>query len=240
MEAEQTPEVPTKNETIPPVETATIPDQVPETQEQINWKKFREQREIERREADANKKLAVQKEAEAQALKAAMDALLNKSPQQQKPNETYYNDQEPNEDERIQKKVNEALAQREQIIEAQRKQREQAEYPQRLVQAHPDFNKICSADNLDYLEYHYPEVAKAFSQVPDGFDKWSNIYQAVKRFVPNPTDKRDQMKAQSNINKPQAMATPGVAQTGDTAPIQLDEARRAANWQRMQKVMKGV
>ncbi len=219
-------------ENTTPIESTVTQPQA-ETQDQINWKKFREQREIERRENEAAKKRAEEKEAEANALKQAMEAILNK-PQQS--NNQY--EQEESEDDRIQKKVNAALIEREKKMDQERKQREHAEFPNRLNQVYNDFNQVCTSDNLDYLEYHYPEVAEAFKHAPDGFDKWSAVYKAVKRFVPNTDSKKDQKKSDNNMAKPQSMSSPGVAQTGDTAPMQLDDKRRADNWSRMQRVMR--
>jgi hypothetical protein len=205
-----------------------------ETQQDKNWKQFREQREIERKQKESAEKFASQKSAEAEALKAAMDALLNK------PNHSNHQQEEDlSEDERIQKKVDAALQAKERVFEEQRRVREQQEFPQRLVQTFSDFNQVCTTDNLDYLEYHYPEVASAFKHVPDGFDKWAAVYKAVKRFVPNTESKKEVAKAEKNFNKPQSMAVPGSTPTGDTAPIQMDDKRRKDNWARMQKVMKG-
>lgn len=207
---------------------------VEETQEQINWKKFREQREVERKQKEAAEKRANEKEAEALALKAAMEAILNKpSPMQQ------INEEEVDEDTRFKKRIDAALAERDAREEQRRREREQQEFPQRLTANFTDFDKVCTTENLDYLEYHYPEVASAFKYAPDGYEKWAAVYKAVKRFVPNTESKKDQNKAEKNFNKPQAMSVPGVTQVGDTAPMQLDEKRRADNWQRMQKIMKG-
>ncbi len=208
-----------------------------ETQEQINWKKFREAREIERKQKEAAEKRANEKEAEAHALKAAMDAILNKPSNN---HQTMASQEEDlSEDERIQRKVEIAIADRERKNEESRLKREQSEFPQRLNSTYSDFNQVCNADNLDYLEYHYPEVANAFSKMPDGYDKWATIYKAVKRFVPNPDSKKDQAKAEKNFNKPQAMSIAGKTQVGDTAPRSLDDKRRQDNWNRMQRVMKG-
>jgi len=218
--------------------TPVIPNPEAETQEQINWKKFREAREQERKQKEAAEKKASEKEAEAHALKAAMDALLNKQSNQHT-NDNQYSDDEETDDVRIQKKIDAALTARDRQLEEQRRQKEQAEFPQRLVSTYSDFNDVCTTENLDYLEYHYPEIASAFKHSPDGFDKWSSVYKAVKRFVPNTSSQKDQKKAEKNFNKPQSMAASGVSQTGDTSPMQLDDKRRADNWSRMQKVMKG-
>lgn len=240
---------PSENNTeIQKVEVETTEPQVqkpvqvvePESQEQINWKKFREQREIERKQKDAAEKKAIEKEAEAQALKAAMDAILNKQSSNQVQHSNQYQEQEEeSEDQRIQKKVDAALMARERSMEEQRIKSEIVNLPNKLAESYKDFNEVCSVENLDYLEYHYPEVAEAFKDRPDSFKKWEAVYKAVKRFVANPNSNKEQKKAEKNFNKPQSMAVSGATQTSDGAPMILDDKRRSDNWSRMQKVMKG-
>lgn len=228
-----------KVESATPKATETVTKTEPETQEQINWKKFRQQREIERKQKEEAEKRAKQKEEEAAALKAAMDAILNKqAPTQQNYSQNTYEEEET-EDQRIEKKVKTALEAEKRRVDEERRQKEHAELPNKLVSTYKDFNQVCSEDNLDYLEYHYPEVASAFKHVPDSFDKWASVYQAVKRFVPNTDSKKDQNRAEKNLNKPQSMSISGVSQTGDSAPMQLDEKRKSDNYARMQRVMKG-
>ena len=202
-------------------------------QQEINWKKFREAREQERKQREEAERRAAQKEAEARALKEAMDALLNKPSQS--------NDQYDEDDEeiRIQKKVDAALSAREKQYEEERRKREKAEMPVKLKQACPDFERVCSAENVDYLEFHHPEIASAFNHMPDSLEKWSAIYKTIKKFVPNTSPDSNRAKIEKNLSKPQAMATSGVAQTGDVAPMQVDERRKADNWARMQRVMRG-
>ena len=208
-----------------------------ETQEQINWKKFRETREKERKEKEAADKRAAEKEAEAAALKSAMEALLNKSQPQ---GQSYSEQTEETEEQRIERKVQESLLRNEQKREEERRKRDVAELPQKLQSTFSDFNQVCSQENLDYLQYHYPEVAAGFKHAPDTFETWANIYKAMKRFVPNPDSKKDQARIEKNLAKPQSMSVPGSTQTGDHAPMDLSEKRRQDNWQRMQRVMKGA
>ena len=202
-----------------------------EDPQQINWKKFRETREIERKQREEAEKRASEKEAEAQALKAAMESLLSK------PSVTQ--DDPEDEDARIQKKIDAIMSKREEQMQQQMQRKEQQEFPTKLKSAYSDFDNICTTENLDYLEYHYPEVAAGFKHMPDGFDKWANIYKAVKRFIPNADAVKDKGRIEKNTSKPQSMSIAGVTQTGDSAPIQLDDKRRADNWSRMQRVMKG-
>lgn len=226
--------VETKAQTPPPVQTEAPQE---ETQEQINWRKFREAREIDRKQKIEAEKRAAEKEAEAQALKAALEAVINKP----SPSNSHQMDDLPEETEeqRIRRLIAEGMASERQKAQIEYEERERKEFPQRLVQTYNDFEKVCTSDNLDYLEYHFPEVADAFKGLPDGFDKWSKIYKAVKRFVPNTDSRKEQSKAEKNLSKPQAMSSPGKTPTGDTAPQYLDDKRKADNWTRMQRVMRG-
>lgn len=206
----------------------------PESVQDVNWRNFRANRDRDRKEKEDAEKRAKEKEAEAAAFKAALDAIVNKN--QSTPQEQG----EETEEDRINKHVEKALKKKEKDDEEKRIQRERQEMPSKLATVYNDFNKVCSEDNIDYLEFHYPEVAEAYKHMPDSFDKWSNVYKAIKRFVPNTDSKKDQAKVDKNFSKPQAISKPGSTPTGDSAPIYLDDKRRNDNWKRMQRVMKGA
>ena len=206
----------------------------PESVQDVNWRNFRATREKERKEREDSDKRARDKEAEAAAFKAALEAMVNKPQAQQNAPQT-----EETEEDRINKAVEKRMAAREREDEEKRQHREKQEMPAKLATVFNDFDKVCNADNIDYLEYHYPEVAEAYKHMPDSFDKWANVYKAIKRFVPNTDSKKDQSKVDKNFNKPQAISKPGATPTGDTAPVYLDDKRRQDNWRRMQRVMKG-
>lgn len=216
-------------------ETAHLADNsAEETPQQIDWKRFKEARKLERQQKEEAERSAARTAKENEALKAVVDALVNK------PNQASTSNEEESDDDRIQKRIDAALANERRRVEEERRQREHAEFPQRLVAAHPDFDSVCTAENIDYLEYHKPAIAKAFKAAPDGFDKWSGVYQAIKEFVPNHSSTKDQKKAERNLGKPQAMSQAGVTQTGDTAPQMLDDRRKQDNWRRMQLRMKNI
>lgn len=237
------PEEPKKQEPVAEAPPAASTPEVPETEKDINWRKFREQRELDRKAREQAEKLAQEERQKAEAMKAAMEALLDKPSQQQNRQDTYNNNDssEETEEKRIERQVNAILAQREAIAQKEREAREQQEYPQRLLREYSDFNQVVQEANLDYLEFHYPEVAGPISQMPQGYNRWAAIYKAVKKFVPNVEAKRDMKKAEVNSLKPQGGNNP-VPPTGTSSgpAIRIDEARRAANWERMQKVLKGL
>jgi hypothetical protein len=204
------------------------------------WNNFREARQAERKQAEEIAKQAKKSQEEAIALKAALDAVLNK-PQHHQPQYNQETDVEETEEQRIDKRVNEALARREAELDKRRKEQEMQEFPQRISRDFKDFNQVCSADNLDYLEYHYPEVSQAFQHMPDGYEKWSAIYKAVKRFIPNPDARKDQSKAEKNMQKPQSTSNSVLGQTGtNMAGFKLDEKKKAENWARMQKLINKI
>ena len=217
-----------------------------DSQEDPNWRAFREARKKDRAEREAAERRAREKEEEVAALKAAMEAAFAKgSPvtQAQQPY-SYQSEYQPeeSEDERIEKKVQAAIAQREAAAEKARIEREHQEYPNKLVQSYPDFNHVISQENLDYLDYHYPEVSRPLQRLRDGFDKWSDIYAAIKKFVPNnSTAKKEAARADANFSKPKSISSTGLTQNTEAAAgMRLTEDRKADNWARMQKIMKGV
>lgn len=213
-------------------------DSKEENKEDPNWKAFREARKKDRSEKEAAERKALEKEQEVAALKAAMEAAFSR----QQPQSTQGYPEEETEDQRIEKKVQAIISQREAIAERERQEREQREYPNKLNQVYHDFNNIVSAENLDYLEYHYPEVARPLKRQSEGFDKWSDIYHAIKKFVPNhATAKKEAAKAENNFNRPKSMSSTGLSQSGNEAvPLRLSEERKAANWKRMQQVLGGI
>lgn len=232
-----------KVDNTPKTETQPLVEQPTETPEQINWRKFREEREKERRQLESERKQREEKEKEAAALKAALEAIANKpqSQQQQQFSTSDFQYEDESEEQRIEKKVAAAIEKREREAEAKRREQETRDLPNNLQKTFGDFNQTCTTENLDYLEYHYPEVAQAYRYMPDGFDKWASIYKAVKRFVPNTDSKKEAARADKNMAKPQSGSVTGISQTGTSKQsMVMDDARKAANWERMQRVMKGL
>ncbi len=212
-------------------------------EEDPNWRAFREARKKDREERIAAEKRANEKEAEAAALKAAMEAAFSKSAPPVDAYQQYYGQPEETDDEKIEKKVNAILASREEQARKAAYEREKQEYPNRLVKDFPDFNHVIAQENLDYMDYHYPEVSRPLQRLQDGYEKWSDIYHAVKKFVPNNTTARKEAaKAESNQMKPKSISTSTMTNSGEPVrnSIQEVEQRRADNWARMQRILKGV
>jgi hypothetical protein len=221
----------------PQTEPAKVEAPPVETEQDKNWKKFREIREQERKAAEEAAKRAVEKEAEAAALKAALEAVVNRPQQQYQHQEEQI---EESEEQRFERKYKEMRGR--EIAEEQRirQEQEKVSMPIKLRQQYSDFDQVCSTNNLDYLEFHHPELARSMGALPDSIDKWSIIYNAVKRYIPNTNAGREQAVAERNLSKPQSF-TGTTTPNGETLPaMRLDESRKAANWARMQQALKGI
>lgn len=223
----------TKTEVAAVVQKEESPD-IKSESNKANWAVFRQERERDRKARMDAEKLAEMKQAEAQALKAAMEALIAK-PQQYQQDPQFHVEQ--TDEEMIDKKVQAALERERHKVNEEKKQRDKAELPGKLESTFRDFNKVCTAENLDYLDYHYPEVSKAFQYMPDGFEKWSSVYQAVKRFVPV-EHKEDSRRLEQNNMKPKTTAPQITDTKPQGAPWILTEERKAENRRRMEKERK--
>lgn len=221
------------------------PESPENEKEDPNWKAFREARKKDRSDREAAEKRAAEKEAEVAALKAAMEAAFSKSAPTTQAYQQYYGMEqtEESEDEKIEKKVNAILAAKEQQYLKLQEERERQEYPTRLTKNFPDFHHVCSQENLDYLDFHYPELSRPLQRLPEGYDKWSDIYHAVKKFIPNHSNaKKDAIRADLNMQKPKSISSVGQTPSGEIVrqTYQEVEQRRAANWERMQRTLRGV
>lgn len=201
---------------------------------EANWRKFREEREKERLEKIEAQKIAASKQAEAEALKLAMEALLNKQQSPQQQNNNSYDDDET-EEQRIDKRVKAALDAERKRYQEENLKNEQATFPIRLARDHQDFNSVVTTENLDYLEYHHPEIALGYKHMPDGYEKWSALYKVVKKYVPIQNKKVDEARINKNLQKPQAHSPNMTDTQPQTAGWKLTEERRKENWARMQR-----
>lgn len=213
-----------------------------------NWKAFREARKRDRVEREAAERRAAEKEAEVAALKAAMETAFSKSaptPQayQQYYGMNQYDQPEETEDQKIERRVNELLSKREEQYKREQAEYEQREYPNRIKKDFPDFSQVCSQENLDYLDYHYPEISRPLQRLQEGYDKWHDTYHAVKKLIPNHQNaKKEAVRAEANGIKPRSISSTQLSNPGQPSreTWQEAESRRAENWARMQRTLKGL
>ena len=86
-------------------------------------------------------------------------------------------------------------------------------------------------------------MSRPLQRLPDDYDKWADIYHAVKKFVPNHSGaKREAQRAEQNQLKPKSMSSTTITPPGEPSreSWQEIEQRRAANYARMQKLIKGL
>jgi len=243
METENIDQQVVLSEEIPKQESKPSEEPQQEKDQDPNWRAFREARKKDRMDKEAAERRAAEKEAEAAALKAAMEAAFSK----QQPH-NYYNNggptetYEPTDDQRIERLVNQAIEKRQSEFAKQQQERERMEMPSRLRQTFHDFNETVTAENLDYLEYHYPEIAKPLGRLNESYEKWEDIYKAVKRFVPNSVNSNRQVaRADHNQNKPRSISSTQITNTeNNVTSHRISEDRRNENWRRMQRVLKGL
>lgn len=220
-----------------PTETAQPTE---ENQNQINWRKFRQERERERKEkeeadrrAREERDRASQKEAEVAALKAALESVV-------KPKSEAIEDGEKSQEQLIEEKIQRALERERQNNAQEARKREAAELPTRLVQTFSDFNQVVNSENIDYLQFHHPEIWAGYKNAIENFETYSGLYKAIKKHVPNVDAKKESAKIERNLSKPQSPSQPGMAVGGDVAPSRLDDKKKQDNWLRMRKAMKGL
>lgn len=214
-------------------------------EEDPNWKAFREARKKDRAEREAAEKRAAAKEEELAALKAAMEAAFSKNAPTPQAYQQYYGMDQPqeSEEERIEKKVAQIIERKEAEYARQQMERERIEYPKKLMRDFPDFNQVCSTENLDYLDFHFPEISRPLQRLDDNYEKWHDIYKAVKRFIPNNTSShKDAQRAEMNALKPKSISAVPNIPAPEKVPEswQAVEQRRQANWERMQRTLKST
>ena len=201
-----------------------------ENSEEMNWIKFRESREEDRRKREHAEKVASDKSFEAEALRKALEALIDKPDVKQI---------EESEDDRLRKKIDEVFNEREKNYIERRQKQELAEIPQRLVELYPDFDTVCSKENLDWLDFKYPEISESHKDSPESLKKWSNIYKTVKKLMPNSDSSREKSRAEKNVAKPMSISSAGMSEGGDFAPArELTDQMKLENQRRMNKIMK--
>lgn len=206
-----------------------------------NWRAFREARKEDKERRVAAEARAQQKEAEAEALKAAMESVLSKGfPQHDVTQNSYAH--EETEDERIEKKVQAAISARDAINKKERIEREKKELPEKLMKSFPDYYQVVNEENGAYLEYHHPEIYRSILSRIENFETCLDTYNLVKKYVPGAASaKRDAIKADNNFNKPKSISSTGITQPGEAMSASLvTQEKKAANWERMQRILKGV
>lgn len=218
----------------------SLATQSEENPQDRDWRKWRENRQKEREEAQRIDAARLKAEQEAMVLRQALEAVVNKPNSSQRQYEQN-DDLEESEEARIDRRVMEALNKKEKEYERLRQEREAVEYPQKLRSTFKDFEQVCTSENLDYLEFHHPELAKSLATRNQSFDKWADIYSAIKRYIPNPDSSIDAKRADKNLQKPQSLSHSVLPAGGSQmSSARLTEDRQKANWERMQRTLKGL
>jgi hypothetical protein len=185
-----------------PQDTAPSAEE-PKTQsdKDYNWAAIREANERYKREAEYERKMREQYEAEIERYRKAQE------PQEPDELDSLSDDdwmtfsQYKKASERlIQERVNKAL----QEAEMQRSERE---LPQRLKTTFPDFDTVVTEQNVQQLIALEPELAQAVEKIGDKYAQAVAAYKYIKAFIPQAT--ADTTKANDkiakNLGQPKAM-----------------------------------
>lgn len=247
----------------PPVEDQNQPTQQKqeqdepqvETEEERNWKAFREARKRDR-------ELAKQKEEEARIANEQKQQLQNfiadhlqangqqgqMTPAQQEQAAIDLLDDEIHTGGEIknwlEKKFAKQMEERiEQKFAAWRQQEERQTLPQRMKEAMPDYEQVMSQESIDYLEYRAPALAAVLSkhlQDPSktSLEEVQAAYQAVKCIVPNQSSRAKEDAQTAEIHaRPRTGAAGHAARTD--APVQMTAETRKRAFQEMLRASRG-
>lgn len=205
------------------------------TDKEINFQRFRQAREADRKAKLEAEKIAQQKSKEVEVLKEALESVINKPHQSDS-----YTDDDDDSEKLVKQQVQQQLSAFQEKLRQEQLAKEQQELPNKVLSAFPDYNTVCSQENLEYLEFNNPEFSKSIQFMPDGFEKFSVLYNFAKKNLPKEHPSIQAKKIEENTAKPQSLSVPGVSQTGDTGFSRfLDDKAKASNWERMQRVMRG-
>jgi len=72
----------------------------------------------------------------------------------------------------------------------------------RIKAQYPDFDRVCSKENLEMFSYRYPELAATLRSAQDPYAMGVSAYTLIKKFNIDQTHEVDMDRTQKNISKP--------------------------------------
>lgn len=217
----------------------TQDEQKPEDDKEKNWKAFLEKRKEDQRALEAERKRNQELQAERdrrtkelEEMKLAFQAVVDKK----EPEYSY--DQDVDQNKLIEEKVNQIISKREQERLAREEEQRRAREIQEIKEKMPDIEQVLSPDNLAYLEFYHPKMARLIAKMPEGLDKIKETYEAVKEFVKMPTKEKE--KIDKNLGKPKSVhsSVSNESQKEESSGV-LSDKRRMETWQKMQRLISG-
>ena len=223
------------------INSASPPQKNQEDDKEKNWKAFLEKRKEDQalleKEQEKNRLLeesSHKRQKELDEIKILVETLVNKK-----------SHDEP-EDEDNETRTKKAIAAEvDRIIEKREKERRDNDEKDRFQKESieiknqmPDLLEVCNQENLAYLEYYFPEIAKPLAMMPNSFEKTRLAYQAVKKHVKMAT--KDKEKIEKNLSKPKSVhsAMSNESQNEESSAVMSDK-RKNETWQKMQRLMSG-
>jgi hypothetical protein len=174
-------------------------------------------------------------ERERDALLAQMLEMqtMMQSKQQQKAPEPEYQDEDIDIDEdslvegKVVKKMYQNMKQLEAKVNSYNAQSQQSIQDAQIKAQYPDFDRVCSLENIEILNETYPDVARALAATSNYYDKASSAYKIIKNFgiYRNPVQEQERARISANAQKPRPL-TSVSPQQGDSP---LSRANAFAN-----------
>jgi len=115
------------------------------------------------------------------------------------------------------RKISKELADIKRQLASYKVQSQQEIQEAKIRVAFPDFDKVVSTENVEYLKEEHPEIAQMLINTEDHYTKAASAYKVIKEFgiYKEPVMSRDKLKALKNVAKPKPMAAINPQQ-GDT------------------------
>jgi hypothetical protein len=236
-------------------------EEAQETPEEINWRAVRQQikeskqrEEEERKRKSEERKLDNEKDSQIEQLTKAMSKMMESKGQAPMTNQQQQQliDELADEDiptggevksflsKFVPKLIRETLEKSESERRQQELENEQKNLPNAIKKRHADFLDVVQEENLAYLNYHYPDVANALDSLPDNINKWTSVYNTVKKLVPI-SNRRDADTVERNMQKPQAVSMSSAPQATEKGYGKtLTQAEKKVNYERLQELARGI
>ena len=99
-------------------------------------------------------------------------------------------------------------------IESQKKETKRTAVEQRIYKKFPDFDDVCSDENISALNKKYPSLLRSIAHNPDAFEQAETSYNAIRDLglYKEPAMRKQEAQLKNNLSKPKSAAAVGSHQ----------------------------
>lgn len=231
----------TENTDKLPETNGNVPEKTEETtakssEQEENWKTLRENYKREKQAKEALEKFLVENMDKFQSA-APAQAPAQETPWELPDDYLQGQDLRQWEEKRLNKLVEDRVAA---TLEKKESERLKKELPARVAKEMPDYNTVCSEENLAWFESNHPEIAEGIAEIKDPYKLRAVTYNYMKKVLPNKEAAIDKGRAQANQEKPQATSAVGQQPVSQNAgPAYISRERRSQLYQDMLRAARG-